>query len=72
MDAQTASAQAGRPIPEWSALAGISRSTYYALPSQYRPRTVKIGKRLVIIESPAEWLERMAKAGGVPCRTARA
>lgn len=68
MDTQTATARAGRSIPEWAALAGVSRSTFYALPDTHRPRTVKIGKRLVIIESPAEWLERMAKAGGVPCR----
>lgn len=70
MGSQTANAQAGRPIPEWASLAGISRSTFYALPAQYRPRTVKIGKRLVIIEGPAEWLDRMARAGGVPCRAA--
>ena len=51
-------------IPEWSRAVSISRAAFYTLVAEHRPRSVKIGKRHVIIEAPAAWLERMAKAGG--------
>jgi hypothetical protein len=39
---------------------------FYALPPDFQPRKVKIGKRVVVIEAPAAWLMRMARCGGVP------
>ena len=38
----------------------ISRAFLYKLPPEQQPHSVKIGKRRVIRESPADWLARMA------------
>jgi hypothetical protein len=57
-------------INEWVAGIGISRATYYTLPDEFRPASVKIGKLVAITESPAAWLARVAKRGGVPVRQA--
>lgn len=45
-------------IPNWCAALGLGRSTFYILAE--RPRTVKIGKRRLIVESPADYAARMA------------
>lgn len=57
---------AGWRVAEWSRAATISRAGFYLLPAEHRPRAVKIGKRHIIIESPADWLQRMADRGGIP------
>lgn len=57
--------KAGFAIAEWCQAAGISRATFYALPSELRPALVYIGARPVITESPAEWLERARQGGGI-------
>ncbi len=51
---------AGFPIGLWCASVGFGRTTFYALPPPLKPRTVKIGERTIIIESPADYLERIA------------
>ena len=45
-------------VPEWSAALNLGRSTYYTL--SIRPRSIKIGKRHLIVESPAAYVERLA------------
>jgi hypothetical protein len=59
-------APAGRSIAQWAREAGISRSAFYLLPHDARPAFVRIGKRVVIRETPASWLERMSERGGLP------
>ncbi len=65
-------APAGRSIDQFVREAGICRASYYNLPTDCQPRSVKIGKRRIVIESPTGWLERMAERGGVACTKAAA
>lgn len=51
---------------DWFQQALISRSTYFALPEDCQPQAVRIGRRVIIIETPAAWLSRMAARGGIP------
>jgi hypothetical protein len=50
------------PIPLYCEACDFSRATFYNLPLALRPRSVKIGKRHIIIESPADYLARLANA----------
>jgi hypothetical protein len=52
---------AGFNISKWCPLAGISRARFYTLPPELTPRTVQIGKRRIVIESPREYLHRIAQ-----------
>lgn len=54
-------AQAGWGVPEWGALVGISRRTVYDLIGNNTLKSVTIGRRRIIIESPVDFLARMAK-----------
>ena len=45
-------------IPTWCAALDIGRSSFYVL--EVRPRAIKVGKRTLIIESPAAYAERLA------------
>jgi hypothetical protein len=56
---------AGRSPESFARLAGISRTTLYCLAEECKPARVKIGRRLVITESPADWLARMAERAKV-------
>lgn len=44
--------------PDWCAALNLGISTFYTL--QIPPRTIKIGKRLLIVESPADYAARIA------------
>lgn len=61
----TSEAPAGRSIPEFAQQVGVGRATFYLLSPKDRPATVKIGKRTIVRESPADWLAQMAERGGV-------
>ena len=52
-------AQAGYPIAAWCEAANISRATFYALPHEIKPSTVKVGKRRIVIEAPGDFLRRV-------------
>jgi predicted DNA-binding transcriptional regulator AlpA len=52
--------QAGFRIKEFSKACGFSRSAFYNLPDDQKPKLVKIGRATVIIETPAEFLQRLA------------
>jgi hypothetical protein len=56
---------AGKSLNDWVAQAGIARPTFYCIPLKLRPRAVKIGRRLILLESAEHWLRRMAARGGV-------
>jgi len=47
-------------IPSWCSATSIFRASFYLL--AHKPRTVKLGRRTVVIESPADYLERIAQA----------
>ena len=50
---------AGWNIPSWCNATSISRASFYLLAN--KPRTVKLGRRTVIIESPEAYLQRVAE-----------
>ncbi len=52
--------QAGFPVNAFCAAINIGRTTFYALPPHLQPKTVKIGNRTIVTESPAEYLARIA------------
>ena len=51
---------AGWSIPAFCASCNFSRASFYNLPDELRPRSVKLGKRHIIIEAPSEYLARLA------------
>lgn len=50
---------AGFRISTWCPAVGLSRSTYYALPEELRPPSIRIGKSHIITESPEDYLKRI-------------
>jgi hypothetical protein len=54
--------RAGWDISSWCGACGFSRAKYYTLPDDMRPRSLKIGKRHIVIEPPADFLARLAEA----------
>ena len=65
---QAPAAPVGYSVRSWAASVGIGTSTFYTVPSEHRPQSVKVGVRHIIIEAPFDWLKRMAARGGVPVR----
>jgi hypothetical protein len=55
---ETTANAAGWCIPQWCAATSISRASFYLLAQ--KPKLVKLGTRTVIIESPADYLARIA------------
>lgn len=53
--------QAGFRIAQFTKFCGFSRSTFYALKGDQRPKSVKIGRAVVIVERPDEFLHRLAQ-----------
>ena len=53
-------ARAGWSIPSYCAACNFSRATFYNLPDHSRPRSLKIGKRHIVIEPPEQFLARLA------------
>jgi len=51
--------QAGYPVAAWCKAVNISRATFYTLPPESQPKSVKLGKRRIIIESPEDFLARI-------------
>jgi hypothetical protein len=49
---------AGWAITQWCEATSISRASFYLL--SQKPRIVKLGRRTVVIESPGNYLERIA------------
>ena len=58
----TPAEKAGWRPSEWYPAIGISRSAYYSLPPEREPRYLKFGTAKVIVETPAEYLRRIADA----------
>ena len=58
----------GLSIKEWATQVGIASSSFYLIEPSARPRRVKVGRRVLVVESPREWLERMSRLGSVPTK----
>ncbi len=60
------SGQAGYRVKQFAKLCGFSRTALYMLPEHQKPKSVRIGRpgskrsAIVIIESPREFLQRLA------------
>jgi hypothetical protein len=52
--------KAGYKLNEWLAQVGFGRSTYYTLPADMKPRSIKIGASTVVIEQPTDYIARLA------------
>lgn len=65
MDEANLSGKAALELGEWCRATNVSRATYYATPDEKKPATVRIGRKLLILETPADWLARMREAGGL-------
>ena len=52
--------QAGYAPSAWCQSASISRAKLYQLPPELQPHSVKLGRRRIIVESPREYLARIA------------
>jgi hypothetical protein len=53
--------QAGFRVKQFARACGISRTTIYALPEDQKPKVVRIGRAVVIVETPAAFLQRLAQ-----------
>jgi len=58
---------AGWSIPAFCAACNFSRASFYNLSGDLRPRSVKLGKRHIIIEQPSAYLARLATAQSAAC-----
>lgn len=59
---RSAIAPAGLSVGDFAKLAGVSRSLVYGLAPALQPRSVKVGRRRLVFEAPADWLARLAEA----------
>jgi len=55
-----AAPRAGYKVADFCEAVGFCRATYYNLPERLRPKSIKLGKRRIITESPPEYLARLA------------
>jgi hypothetical protein len=53
-------ARAGYNLKDWCESAGFCRATYYNLPPDLQPKSVRILGRRIIIEPPDAYLQRVA------------
>lgn len=49
-------------VKEWCASIGVSHGTFYNLPAELRPESVKLRERRLIIESPGAYLKRISES----------
>ena len=60
----TTDTRAGWTVRAWCTATTISRAAYYALPAAIAPRSVTVGRRRIITESPTGWLSRVGAHDG--------
>lgn len=56
------SQRAGYSVEEFCFSVGIGRTSFYALGGDLAPRRIRIRKRTIVTESPAEWVARIEKS----------
>lgn len=54
--------RAGWSVRDWCAATSISRSSLYGLPNRLQPLSVKFGRRRIVTEAPASWLQRVGRS----------
>lgn len=59
--APEAEKQVGWRLRDWLAATSVGRSTFYTLPDDITPRQVRLGKKVIITETPSAWLDRVAR-----------
>jgi hypothetical protein len=62
----------GWTIEEFCKGAKIARPTLYTIPEAARPKMTRIGRRVIITESPLDWLRRIGESGAVTTSRAAA
>jgi hypothetical protein len=62
MASSSPESQCGFTLAAWCESTSISRPKLYTLPPELQPRSIKIGRRRIIIEAPADYLQRIATA----------
>lgn len=60
----------GFAIRDWCAQVSLGRATFYLLENEAKPRHIRVGKRIIVTESPARWLQRVTNLGGVSLKRA--
>ena len=60
MAQESLTTKAGYKLNDWLSQVGFGRSTYYTLPADMKPRSIKIGSSTVVIEQPSDYLARLA------------
>lgn len=55
----------GSTIERFTQQVGIPRRNFFLLPESCKPFSVRIGRRVIITEPAAAWLNRLHSAGGV-------
>ena len=63
--------RAGWSIPRFCEECGFSRAHLYNLPQELQPKSVRLGRRRIIREQPAEFLARVAAAQEAANREAK-
>ena len=59
--AELVAERAGYRLRDWCSFVSIARSTFYTLPPEKQPKSVSVGRRRIIVESPVAWLARVGK-----------
>ncbi|MCW5624168.1 MAG: hypothetical protein KIT73_05570 [Burkholderiales bacterium] len=54
--------KAALSVNEFCHAIGIGHSSFYEMPADQQPLTVRIGRRRLVVESPTDYLERLAGA----------
>ena len=52
--------RAGWSVADWCDCVDIGRASYYALPPELQPASIKLGKRRIITEQPGDFLKRIS------------
>lgn len=53
--------KAGFRVSEFTAACGMGRRTFYDLPPELAPKSIKIGYSRIIVETPQQYLSRIAE-----------
>jgi hypothetical protein len=69
--AQTQIDPSGWPVKLWCRGVGIAYNTFFTLDGDLAPRRTRVRNKIIVLESPPDWLSRIEAAGGIP-RSGRA
>jgi len=58
----------GRSVAAFAHAVGYGRTSIYELPPELQPQSIKLGRRRIIVEQPADWLQRVGRPNGEAAR----